>query len=362
MKIARASLPKKLERTLDASAFVGPIRSVSTYADPDDASAIRVEVALADGEPHPKPQLTRDAGTLTWEFPRAAYAQRGAAEGGRLRRAAAAADGAGQPARRRAIGDERHVYTGRRIELDFMNADIHNILRLLADVGQVNIVTRRRRQGHRHHPHARRAVGSGARRHRASPRGSACSAKATSSASRRRRCSRRSWRRRWRAQKAAVELKPLETELIPLSYADGAQILPRVQEVLSPRGKVSVDERTNMLIVTDVAGNIALAEDLVRNLDTQTPQVLIEARIVEARTTFPRDIGIQWGGNAIASAATGNPTGLVFPSTVGRRRRRHRRGHQHAAACSSDGRARCRRTSSSTCRPPSAPARAARSA
>jgi len=55
----------------------------------------------------------------------------------------------------------------------------------------------------------------------------------------------------------------------------------------------------------------------VRNLDTQTPQVSIEARIVEARTTFLRDIGIQWGGNSINSAATGNATGIAFPSTVG---------------------------------------------
>src|SRR5205823_6931687 len=117
--------------------------------------------------------------------------------------------------------------------------------------------------------------------------------------------------------KAAVELKPIETRLVPLSYADGTQLLPRVQDVLSPRGKVSVDARTNMLIVSDVAGNIALAEDLVHNLDTQTPQVLIEARIVEARSTFLRDIGIQWGGGGIASPGTGNPTGIVFPSAIG---------------------------------------------
>jgi type IV pilus assembly protein PilQ len=80
---------------------------------------------------------------------------------------------------------------------------------------------------------------------------------------------------------------------------------------------VSVDPRTNQLIVTDVHENISLAEDLVNHLDTQTPQVLIEARIVEATTNFTRDIGIQWGGNTLNSAATGNPTGIAFPSTVG---------------------------------------------
>ena len=58
-------------------------------------------------------------------------------------------------------------------------------------------------------------------------------------------------------------------------------------------------------------------EDLIAAIDTQTPQVLIEARIVEAATTYAREIGIQWGGDFTASSATGNPTGLAFPSSIG---------------------------------------------
>jgi type IV pilus assembly protein PilQ len=80
---------------------------------------------------------------------------------------------------------------------------------------------------------------------------------------------------------------------------------------------VSVDIRTNRLIVRDIRQRILAAQRMVQKLDTQTPQVLIEARIVEANTTFSRDVGIQWGGNISLSPATGNPTGLVFPSTVG---------------------------------------------
>jgi type IV pilus assembly protein PilQ len=72
-----------------------------------------------------------------------------------------------------------------------------------------------------------------------------------------------------------------------------------------------------MLIVSDVPRNIELIEELSRSLDTQTAQVLIEARIVEARANFTRDVGIQWGFSYLASSATGNPTGLVFPSSVG---------------------------------------------
>jgi type IV pilus assembly protein PilQ len=72
-----------------------------------------------------------------------------------------------------------------------------------------------------------------------------------------------------------------------------------------------------MLIVRDIVGQLDDVEDLVRSLDTQTPQVLIESRIVEASSTYSRDIGIQWGGNAVMSSATGNPTGLRFPSDLG---------------------------------------------
>jgi type IV pilus assembly protein PilQ len=85
----------------------------------------------------------------------------------------------------------------------------------------------------------------------------------------------------------------------------------------SDRGRAITDPRTNMLIVSDVPRNIELIEELVKSLDTQTPQVLIEARIVEARQNFERDVGIQWGFGYLASTATGNPTGLVFPSSVG---------------------------------------------
>ena len=63
--------------------------------------------------------------------------------------------------------------------------------------------------------------------------------------------------------------------------------------------------------------NLGLVEELVRNLDTQTSQVIIEARIVEARSTFVRQIGVQWGGTGFADTGHGNPTGLVFPHNVG---------------------------------------------
>jgi type IV pilus assembly protein PilQ len=110
---------------------------------------------------------------------------------------------------------------------------------------------------------------------------------------------------------------PTETRLIGVSYADAKALQDRCKDLLSPRGKISVDDRTNNLIVSDVAKNLALIEELVRNLDTQTSMVVIEARIVEARSTFVRQIGIQWGGTGFADVEHGNPTGIVFPFNVG---------------------------------------------
>ncbi|MBQ4359293.1 MAG: type IV pilus secretin PilQ, partial [Proteobacteria bacterium] len=121
------------------------------------------------------------------------------------------------------------------------------------------------------------------------------------------------------AQAAEVRerLEPLEVRLIPVNYALADDLKENVQSLMSSRGSINIDARTNTLILKDVAANLDAAEILVSNLDTQTPQILIEARIVETQANFTKEIGIQWGGDGVASAATGNATGIVFPSTIG---------------------------------------------
>jgi len=215
---------------------------------------------------------------------------------------------------RRARGSRR--YRGRRIDLDFHNADIHNILRLIAEVGGVNIVTSDDVSGTvtirmRNVPWDQaldvilQAKGLGMVR-----RGNLIRVAPLQTLEKERELA-------IARQKQQVELAPLETRLIPVSYATADDLSPRVQELLTTRGNVSVDERTNVLIVRDTIDSLDDVEELIRTLDTQTPQVLVEARIVEATSQYVRDVGIQWGGNVLASTATGNPTGLVFPSSVG---------------------------------------------
>ncbi len=92
-------------------------------------------------------------------------------------------------------------------------------------------------------------------------------------------------------------LEPLITEYISVNYSNAKnEILPHVEKIITKdRGSISVDERTNIIIMTDVAKKIKQAKEIVRKLDRVTPQVIIEARIVEASTNFSREIGTQWG-------------------------------------------------------------------
>jgi type IV pilus assembly protein PilQ len=96
-------------------------------------------------------------------------------------------------------------------------------------------------------------------------------------------------------QKKALE--PLITAYIPVSYSNAqSEVLPHIQTVLTEgRGKVSVDTRNNQLILTDTAEKIEQIREIVMRIDQVTPQVVIEARIVEANTNFTRDLGFDWG-------------------------------------------------------------------
>ncbi|MCA9543582.1 MAG: type IV pilus secretin PilQ, partial [Myxococcales bacterium] len=117
--------------------------------------------------------------------------------------------------------------------------------------------------------------------------------------------------------KVKEQLEPLKVKLITVNHASANDLATQVKTLLSTRGKVDFDKRTNTLIVNDVADHIEAAVDLVRRLDTQTSQILLQARIVEVNTNELQELGIQWGGNATSSPATGNATGLYFPGIIG---------------------------------------------
>jgi type IV pilus assembly protein PilQ len=350
LELRATRLPDALARTLDVTAYGGGLRSITAAQDAASGSAVVELEHTGDATG----TVLVEGGRLVWSFPLprrnvqpspiAPIRIDGSVvgkDGGAVRRIVTVAReqapkdlprietsihddeptvetaGGGAAGFVSGAGDlaAQQRYTGRRIDIDLKDADIHNVLRLLADTGHVNIVTADDVGGTitirmRNVPWDQvldvvlQAKGLGMVRQgnliRVAPMAQLQKERELKLAQ----------------QKQEYELTPLETRLIPISYAQADELQARAKELLSPRGSIAVDERTNVLIARDVAGNLNYIEELVRSLDTQTAQVLIEARIVEATSKYLRDVGIQWGGDVTFGPATGNPTGIAFPSSV----------------------------------------------
>jgi type IV pilus secretin PilQ/predicted competence protein len=229
------------------------------------------------------------------------------------------------------------VYQGQRVSLDFKDADVHNVLRLLAEVSKLNIVA------------TDDVHGKVTLRLFDVPWDQALdiilqvlNLESTQernviriSTVKRLREEREELRR---AQEAAKAVEPLHIEYLRVNYAKALNLSRIISGVapgglgtaaakvrtggevetglLTNRGSVFVDEFSNTIVVRDIQRGIDNARELVRRLDVQTPQVLIESRIVEATTDFARDLGIQWAYRNLQGPVTGNPTGVNFPGTI----------------------------------------------
>lgn len=89
-------------------------------------------------------------------------------------------------------------------------------------------------------------------------------------------------------------LEPLKVKVFPVSYAKAKDLEQQAAGFLSTRGTAKADERTNNLVVKDIAENVAKIEKLLQRLDTQTPQVYIEGKIVESKAANSKELGISW--------------------------------------------------------------------
>jgi type IV pilus assembly protein PilQ len=117
------------------------------------------------------------------------------------------------------------------------------------------------------------------------------------------------------AQAQALSI-PLRTVVKRLSYSQANQVaslLARSGGLMSQRGSVIVDGRTNTLILKELPNYIDTVLAIIETLDTPEPQVAIEAKIIETTKQFSRTLGIAWGFAGVADQAHGNTTGLEFP-------------------------------------------------
>ncbi|WNG60457.1 type IV pilus secretin PilQ [Archangium gephyra] len=307
LSIENARLPRRLERSLDTSALETPVKMISAFAVPGEGNRVRVVVA-ADGAI--EENVSQVGGGLSWRLSvkgvkteQVTVTQRTA--GFTAEAPTYASEGAPQQAR----------YRGKKVSFEFKDIDIQNLLRVIAEISKKNIVV------------ADDVSGKVTIRLRNVPWDQALDLiLRTKSLGKEEignivrvaplKTLEEEARLRQERKKSLVAQEELLVNLIPVNYASASDMSTRVKDVLSERGTVTVDQRTNVLIVKDVRSNVEKARALVRNLDTQTPQVLIESRIVEANTSFSRELGVQWGGQASAAPSTGNPTGLIFPNTA----------------------------------------------
>jgi type IV pilus assembly protein PilQ len=303
-----AQLPRTQERSLDTSAFQGPVQMVSSFNQPSTGQ-VRIVASLRG--PAADRIVERPDG-LVWTFTKGATA----GEAPTVRIEASGAEAAGfaseSPGYAAAGAPQARGYTGKVVSFDFHDIDIRNLLRVIADVSKKNIVVSDDVKGKvtvslRNIPWDQaldlilRVKGLGKEEV-----GNVIRIAKLEDIMREQQA-------RAEAERAKIPLIPLKIRIVPVNFARAADLAPRVKDVLSERGSVSVDERTNVLIVKDISDAVVKAEGLVRNLDAEIPQVLIEARIVEASSNFNRALGVQWGGSAAMNQANGNPTGVIFP-------------------------------------------------
>ncbi len=203
-------------------------------------------------------------------------------------------------------------YTGRKISLDFQDADIIPIFRLLADVSGYNVVIDPQVTGKitiklinvpwdqaldlilKTHNLGMVLEGNIIR---ISPLSVLVKEREES----------------LKAKDAARKAEPLVTKVFPISYAEVSNVKSAIDQgkILSERGSVSVDQRISSLIIKDVPSNMPKVEILIRTLDQVTPQVMIEARIVEVNTNVSQEFGVRWGFAATTSNRLSNVGGLT---------------------------------------------------
>ena len=293
---AGASLPSELMRRFDVTDFATPVQNVDALKVSDSSRLVI---------------------TATGDFEQLAYQtdnQYTVEIKPSLRSAASA--------------QEKKEYTGERLTLNFQDIETRAVLQLLADTSGQNIVVSDSVQGNvtlrlQNVPWDQaldivlRTKGLDKRRE-----GNVIIVAPTEELAAREKAE-------LAARKDLQELAPLRTEYVQINYAKAADLAGLIKSqggnnsLLSGRGSVTIDERTNTLLIQDTSDRLQDIRRLVSTLDIPIRQVLIEARIVVANDDFSRNLGVRFGATAIGDQQSlgfggTNSAGVVSSSGVGR--------------------------------------------
>ncbi len=263
------SLPSELDRRLDVVDFATPVKEIDTSS---SAGGVRMLIATVNDQYDHLAYQTENRFTVEIR-PLTAEQQ--------------------EEMKKKKFG-----YTGDRLSLNFQDIEVRAVLQLIADFNGFNLVTSDTVSGNvtlrlKNVPWDQaldiilKAKGLDVRRN-----GNVMMVAPQEEIAAREKLELES-------QKQVTELAPLRTEFIQINYAKAAALQTLIQseqgKLLSERGNVSIDERTNTLIVQDVASSLQAIRNMVLQLDIPIRQVMIESRIVNAVESFTRDLGVRFG-------------------------------------------------------------------
>ena len=316
--VKNAFIAKDKEQVIDATSLTGPVAELAVYNDKEN---VKIIAKMKSAKHELKIEESSHGSDFVFNFKNdkvqgvAGYSE---AQIVRLPQAAVAQEEGGADEKGGAVNmeDEPVQYTGKKINLDFKEVDILDILRLMSDISKLNIIA------------GDDVKGTVTVRLVDIPWDEALDVILKSKSLGKERFGniirvatirtmQREKEEELAKKNAQKKLEPVKVRLVPVNYAMADKLVPQIKELLTDRGTVSYDQRTNVLIVKDVEEILDKSEQLVDYLDTQTPQVLIEARIVEATSTAALGLGIQWGSTHTYTDANGHPTNAVFPYNLG---------------------------------------------
>jgi type IV pilus assembly protein PilQ len=302
LTLKNCQVPKKFQRLLDSSSFASAVSSVTPYQVKNKRGFdARILVKLnADAQNN----LQRSDDTLTWSFknPEPLPESTSMGQGAKAQAPVAAAIEekieplADDISFVTKAGDKacQGKYTGKKISLDFSDADIRQVFRLLEDVSHDNFIipddvtgkmtiklvnvpwdqalceildSKNLYMGREGNIIRIMSKDKKAKKDKDETE----------------------------AKKLEEEKLEIETEVIDINYSAPAEIATQLNSIKSDKGKISTDARTNKIIIYDNKARIKQMKELIAKIDIPEKQVMIEARIVEASSSFTRDLGVQWG-------------------------------------------------------------------
>ncbi|MBW2209117.1 MAG: AMIN domain-containing protein, partial [Deltaproteobacteria bacterium] len=228
----RSQLPSDMARRLDVLDFATPVKTIDTYAMGENVHMVITPMGKYEYIAYQSgDQFTIEVRALTQQ-------------------------------EEEELKKDEFGYLGERLSLNFQDIEVRSVLQLIADFTGINIVV------------SDTVGGSLTLRLKNVPWDQA----------------------ELESQKQIEELEPLYSEFVQINYAKASDIATLLKSeettLLSSRGKATIDERTNTLLVQDVAAKLAEVRNLVARLDIPIRQVLIESRIVIANNNFSRDLGV----------------------------------------------------------------------